>query len=231
VLFRLAFVVGLVVLASRAFPYIALDVAGDERSREPIALDENLADDLGRARIGPAKLGLGIVSALVLHSTFDYGTIIEFQRYQSSGSDKPLPFGKAALRHGGFSMIIKMSAIAVAAVALTAVLGSTNARAQESCPGLYSRMMGIYQADPYSPAYAQMLPYYNSRCLSGASYQSPQPYPAYSQYPQPTPYGYYGAPQVDPGAAILGAAIVGGTIAAVDSNRGRDDWGDRRWRR
>lgn len=137
-------------------------------------------------------------------------------------------------------MFIKKPAIAVAAVALSAILGSTDLRAQESCPAMYSQMMGIYQADPYSPTYAQMLSYYNSRCLSGASYQSPQPYPdpAYSQYQQPAPYAY-AVPQVDPGAAILGAAIVGGTIAAT-SNRyhGRDNWGHRRdnwehrhWRR
>jgi len=126
-------------------------------------------------------------------------------------------------------MIMKMPGIAVAAVALSTMLGSPVARAQETCPGLYNRMMGIYQADPYSPAYAQMLPYYNSRCLSGASYQSPQPYPVYPQYQAPYAYG---APQVDPGAAILGAAIVGGTIAAAEGNhRDRDGWRDRRWGR
>ncbi len=104
-------------------------------------------------------------------------------------------------------MINKVSAIAVTAIALSTLLGSTAVRAQESCPAMYSHMMGIYQADPFSPAYAQMLPYYNSHCLSGASYQSPQPQaysdpayaPAYSQYQQPAPYGY-GAPQVDPSA-------------------------------
>jgi hypothetical protein len=125
-------------------------------------------------------------------------------------------------------MMMKMPAIAIAAIALSATLGSPVAQAQESCPGLYDRMMGIYQADPYSPVYAQMLPYYNSRCLSGASYQSLQPYPGYSQYQAPYAYG---APQVDPGAAIIGAAIVGGTIAAAEGNyRHRDDWRDRRWR-
>jgi hypothetical protein len=91
-------------------------------------------------------------------------------------------------------MINKVSAIAIGAVALSAVLGSTAVRAQESCASMYGRMMGIYQADPYSPAYAQMLPYYSSYCGSAASYQSPQPQaysdPAYSQYQQPAPYGY-----------------------------------------
>ena len=133
-------------------------------------------------------------------------------------------------------MISKVSAIAVAAVAVSTVLGSTAVRAQESCPAMYSRMMGIYQANPYSPAYTQMLPYYNAHCASGASYQSPQPqqpYPAaaYSQYQQPAPYGYAPAP-VDPAAAVVGAAIVGGAIAADSDYRGRDDWGPRDgWRR
>jgi hypothetical protein len=137
-------------------------------------------------------------------------------------------------------MINKVSAIAIGAVAFSAVLSSTAVQAQESCPSMYSRMMGIYQANPYSPEYAQMLPYYNSRCASGVSYQSPQPQPypgpAYSQYPQPVyqqpaPYGYGPAP-VDPAAAILGAAIIGGAIAADGDYRGHDSWGDRGgWRR
>jgi hypothetical protein len=123
-------------------------------------------------------------------------------------------------------MINKVSAIAISAVALSAVLGSTAVQAQESCPAMYSHMMGIYQANPYSPEYAQMLGYYNSRCLSGASYQSPQqpyPDPAYSQYQQPAPYGY-----VDPGAAIVGAAIIGGAIAAGSHE---DNWGNHGWHR
>jgi hypothetical protein len=132
-------------------------------------------------------------------------------------------------------MINKVSAIAIGAVALSAVLGSTAVRAQESCASMYDRMMGIYQADPYSPAYAQMLPYYSSYCGSAASYQSPQPQaysdPAYSQYQQPAPYGYGPAP-IDPAAAIVGAAIVGGAIAADSNYRGGDDWGYRGgWRR
>jgi len=132
-------------------------------------------------------------------------------------------------------MIMKLPAIAVAAVALSVVLGSTNVQAQENCNAMHNHLMGIYQANPYSPEYPQMLAYYNSRCLSGASYQQPQQYaPAYSQYQQPAPYGYYGysAPPIDPGAAILGAAIVGGAIAASEGDdRGRRDWDDRRWRR
>jgi hypothetical protein len=134
-------------------------------------------------------------------------------------------------------MINKVSAIAIGAVALSTVLGSTAVQAQESCASMYSRMMGIYQANPYSPAYAQMLPYYNSQCASGASYQQPQPYPdpAYSQYQQPAyqqaPYGYGPAP-IDPAAAVVGAAIVGGAIAADSDYRGGGYWGDRGgWRR
>jgi len=126
-------------------------------------------------------------------------------------------------------MIMKLPTIAVAAAALSAMLSSNGVKAQESCTGLYNRMISVYQVDPYSPAYAQMLPYYNSYCLSGASYQSPQPYPVYSPYQAPYAYG---APQVDPGAAILGAAIFGGTIAAAEGNhRDRDGWRDRRWGR
>jgi hypothetical protein len=137
-------------------------------------------------------------------------------------------------------MFNKVSAIAIGVVALSAVLGSTAVQAQESCSSMYNRMMGIYQSDPYSPTYAQMVPYYNSHCAQGA-YQSPQPQayanpayaPAYSQYQQPAPYGYAPAP-VDPAAAVLGAAIIGGAIAADGDYRGRDDWGYRGgggWRR
>jgi hypothetical protein len=156
------------------------------------------------------------------------GTMTKFQRYLLLGTARG-PFGSAGTVPRRFPMVMKMPAIAIAAVALSAMLGLPVAQAQESCAGLYNRMMGIYQADPYSPAYAQMLPYYNSRCLSGASYQFPQPYPEYAPYQAPYAYG---APQVDPGAAILGAAIIGGTIAAAEGNyRDRDDWRDRRWRR
>jgi hypothetical protein len=137
-------------------------------------------------------------------------------------------------------MINKVSAIAIGAVAFSAaVLGPTAVQAQESCASMYSRMMGIYQANPYSPAYAQMLPYYSSNCATGAAYQSPQPQPyadpgyspGYSQYQQPAPYGYGPAP-VDPGAAIVGAAIVGGAIAADGEYGRQNDWGNRGgWRR
>jgi hypothetical protein len=129
-------------------------------------------------------------------------------------------------------MIIKTPAITVAVVTLSAMLGSTDVRAQESCPAMYSQMMGIYQADPYSPTYAGMLAYYNSQCLAGASYQSPQlsPHPIYSQYQQPAPYSY-GVPLVNPNAAILGAAILGGAVAANSDYRGRHHWEDRRWYR
>jgi hypothetical protein len=170
------------------------------------------------------------------------------------------PFGRRENCAAENLMINKVSAIAIGAVALSAVLGSTAVKAQESCPSMYNRMMGIYQANPYSPAYAQMLPYYNSRCASGASYQSsqPQPYPdsAYSQYEQPgyqqpgyqqpvyqqpgyqqpvyqqpAPYGYGPAP-IDPAAAVVGAAIIGGAIAADSDYRGQDNWGGRGgWRR
>lgn len=137
-------------------------------------------------------------------------------------------------------MINKVSTIAIAAVALSTVLGSTVVQAQESCSEMYNHMMRIYRADPYSPAYSQMLPYYNSNCASGAAYRSPQPQPypepAYSEY-QPAPYNYGPAP-IDPAAAIVGAAIVGAGIAADsdyhrrDGRRDRDGWGDRGgWRR
>ena len=132
-------------------------------------------------------------------------------------------------------MTNKVSAIAISAVALCTVLGSTAVQAQESCASMYSRLMGIYQANPYSPAYTRMLPYYNSQCATGASYQSPQPQPyadpAYSQYQQPAPYGYGPAP-VDPGAAIVGAAVVGGAIAADSEYDRQGNWDNRGgWRR
>ncbi|HEX5231907.1 MAG TPA: hypothetical protein VFW56_06715 [Bradyrhizobium sp.] len=137
-------------------------------------------------------------------------------------------------------MINKVSTIAIAAVALSTVLGSTAVQAQESCTEMYNHMMRIYQADPYSPAYAQMLPNYNSNCASGAVYSpqaQPYPEPAYSEYQQSVPYNYGPAP-IDPAAAIVGAAIVGAGIAADsdyhrrDGWRDRDGWGDRGgWRR
>lgn len=49
-------------------------------------------------------------------------------------------------------MIHKVSAIAIGAVALSTVLGSTAVQAQESCSAMYGHMMGIYQADPYQAA-------------------------------------------------------------------------------
>ena len=81
-------------------------------------------------------------------------------------------------------MIIKISAVAIAAVALSAMLGSTEVRAQETCLGLYNEAMRIYQTDPYSPAYPQIMSYYNTVC----PLQVPEPY-SY-QAPVYTPYGY-----------------------------------------
>lgn len=115
--------------------------------------------------------------------------------------------------------MIRTPAIALAAVAFAAFAAPTGASAQESCQGMYSRLMGLYQTAPGSAEYAQMSNYYTSRCIAGA--------PAAVPYPQPYAYqpGY-----VDPGAAVLGAAIIGGAIAGSE-HRDRDEWRERReWR-
>ena len=66
-------------------------------------------------------------------------------------------------------MSINQSAIAIAAAALFAAVGSTAVSAQENCGSLYQRVMQAYQMQ--SPQYGQMLDYYNARCLSGGSSQ------------------------------------------------------------
>src|SRR4249920_2755313 len=64
-------------------------------------------------------------------------------------------------------MSFKRPAIAIAAAALFAAVGSASASAQEDCGSVYNRVMGAYQAQ--SPYYTQMLNHYNARCLSGSS--------------------------------------------------------------
>jgi hypothetical protein len=64
-------------------------------------------------------------------------------------------------------MSFKQPALAIAAAALFAVVGSASALAQEDCGSMYQRVMGAYQAQ--SPYYTRMLDHYNARCLSGSS--------------------------------------------------------------
>jgi hypothetical protein len=64
-------------------------------------------------------------------------------------------------------MSLKQPAIAIAAAALFAVVGSASASAQENCGFMYGRVMEAYQSQ--SPYYTQMLDHYNARCLSGSS--------------------------------------------------------------
>ena len=64
-------------------------------------------------------------------------------------------------------MSLKRPAIAMAAAALFAVVGSASASAQEDCGAMYNRVMGAHQTQ--SPYYTQMLNHYNTRCLSGSS--------------------------------------------------------------
>jgi hypothetical protein len=66
-------------------------------------------------------------------------------------------------------MSLKQPAIAMAAAAIVAVLGSASVSAQENCGFMYQRVMEAYQTQ--SPYYAQMLNHYNARCLSGGSSQ------------------------------------------------------------
>lgn len=63
----------------------------------------------------------------------------------------------------------RQPAIAMAAAALFAVVGSTAVSAQENCGFMYQRVMEAYQTQ--SPHYGQMLNHYNARCLSGGSSQ------------------------------------------------------------
>jgi hypothetical protein len=63
----------------------------------------------------------------------------------------------------------KQPAIALAAAALCAVIGSASVSAQENCSYMYRHVMEAYQTQ--SPYYAQMLNHYNARCLSGSSTQ------------------------------------------------------------
>ena len=136
-------------------------------------------------------------------------------------------------------MINKVSTIAIAAVALSTVLGSTVVQAQESCSEMYNHMMRIYQQTPiHRPKSDVAILQFELRLWCSVRSPQPQPYPepAYSEY-QPAPYNYGPAP-IDPAAAIVGAAIVGAGIAADsdyhrrDGWRDRDGWGDRGgWRR
>jgi hypothetical protein len=92
----------------------------------------------------------------------------------------------------------------VAAAAVLCVAGSAvSASAQQSCTGYYNQVMSAYQTlGPNSPQYNQMASDYSARCLSGAS---TAPSPAYYQ----APYAYQPT-LVDPAAAIVGAAVLGG---------------------
>ena len=64
-------------------------------------------------------------------------------------------------------MSFKQPAIAMAAAALFAVVGSASVSAQENCSFRYQRLMEAYQAQ--SPYYGQMLNHYNARCASGSA--------------------------------------------------------------
>jgi len=127
-------------------------------------------------------------------------------------------------------MFLKKSAMVVAVVAISATVGTVSASAQQSCAGYYNQVMGAYQTlGPYSPQYTQMANDYSARCLSGVSAGAN---PAYYQQ---QPYAYSQPVPIDPAAAIVGAAIVGGVVGdALDNdNRGYRDNGynnyGRRW--
>jgi hypothetical protein len=66
-------------------------------------------------------------------------------------------------------MSLQQPAIAMAAAALFAVVGSTAVSAQQNCGFMYQRVMEAYQTQ--APYYGQMLNHYNERCLSGGSSQ------------------------------------------------------------
>lgn len=121
-------------------------------------------------------------------------------------------------------MFLTKPAMAVAAAALCVVGSAVSASAQQNCAGYYNSVMGAYQTmGPYSPQYSQMASDYSARCLSGAAAApGPAAYQAPYAYAQPVP--------VDPAAAIVGAAIVGGVVGgALDDGRYgyRDGYRDR----
>ena len=65
-------------------------------------------------------------------------------------------------------MSLKQAAVALAAVAFCTLQVSSPASEQyESCAGIYSRVMALYQTAPYSPDYNQLSASYSSRCLGG----------------------------------------------------------------
>jgi hypothetical protein len=108
----------------------------------------------------------------------------------------------------------------VTGVMLIAV-GSLPASAQyspyESCGDIYNRTLSIYHAyGPHSPQYAQILGYYNARCMGGSL--AP---PVYT-YAPPAPF--------DPGAAIVGG-IIGGVVGSALAGGDRDTRSDRRHHR
>jgi len=112
----------------------------------------------------------------------------------------------------------KRPALAVAVIALYAAAGSAPVMAQsEHCSDLYSRVMALYQADPYSPEYSRISGYYNSRCLAngpsaGAAYPGSYqtPYPAYQQ-----PVAIF------PGVSIVGRGYSGDDDYDYRSDRDR----------
>jgi len=112
-------------------------------------------------------------------------------------------------------MFLAKPAMVFAAAVLCVAGGAVSASAQQSCSGYYNQVMSTYQTlGPNSPQYNQLASDYSARCLSGAS---AAPNSGYYQ----TPYAYQPVP-LDPAAAIIGAAVLGG---AYDNGYGYRDPG------
>jgi hypothetical protein len=84
-------------------------------------------------------------------------------------------------------MLLKHAGLTLATLTLCAAVNLTPAAAQApNCTDMYNRTMGLYQAAPASPEYAQMAAAYSASCI-GPSAISADPAPGNGYAPS---YGY-----------------------------------------
>jgi hypothetical protein len=83
-------------------------------------------------------------------------------------------------------MLLKHAGLTLATLTLCAAVDLAPAAAQApNCAEMYSRTMGLYQAAPASPQYAQMAAAYSASCIGPSATAYPAPANGYAPS-----YGY-----------------------------------------